>query len=59
MNLERAIKLQKQMPWKNIFHDLIHHCYRLISPSQLHEYQDEEGRRHKRPDIELDNLCPI
>ena len=51
MNLKRAKCLQKKMPYKKVFWDIIHSCYRLIEPSCLYEYQDEEGKWHKRDNV--------
>jgi len=48
MNFNKAINLQKLMPHKQIFFDTIHNCYRLICPSSLYEYQDENGKWRKR-----------
>jgi len=52
MNLNKAIQLQTKMPHKCIFFDMIHQCHRLILPSNLYEYQDENGQWHKRQNIE-------
>jgi len=57
MNLNRTKELQKKMPYKQIFYDLIHKCYRLIDPHQFYEYQDGEGKWHKRHNIA--NLIPV
>ena len=57
MNLHRAVRLQMRMPYKRIFLDAIHKCYRLIDTDELYEYKDAEGRRHKRQNV--DSLIPI
>ena len=51
MNFKRAEQLQKRMPWKQIFFDAIHKCYRLIAPSELYEYKDEEGKYRLRSNV--------
>lgn len=57
MNLKHAKRLQKIMPYKKIFYDMLYNCYRLIRPSELYEYQDEEGQFHKRPNSKNLKLC--
>ena len=52
MNLKKAKRLQQIMPYKKIFYDMLYNCYRLIKPSELYEYQDEECKNHKRPNTE-------
>ena len=52
MNLNRAKELRKKMPWKKIFYDTIHNCYRLICPTELYEYQDEMGKWYPRKNVE-------
>jgi hypothetical protein len=59
MTLESAEKLKAKMPWKQIFFDTFHNCYRLIHPKELHEYQDEEGKWYKRSVFQIKNLIPI
>jgi hypothetical protein len=56
MNLEAAKNLKKKMPWKKIYYDSINACYRLIRPTDLYEYFDEEtGRYIKRNNFETFN----
>ena len=57
MNYEQAQKLQLLMPYKQIFYDTVYLCYRLIDPSLLYSYQDEEGRWHERKDAQTLLLC--
>jgi len=52
MNLLKVKELQTRMPYKKIFYDTIYKCYRLICPTRLYEYIDEEGREHKRRNVE-------
>ena len=59
MTLTSAKKLQKKMPWKRIFFDKVHNCYRLIDPTKVYEYQGEEGHDHKRKEEDAQNLVPI
>jgi len=58
MNLVRAKSLQKKMPHKKIYLDTILKCYRLIDPNELYEYKDEQGRTHKRKNVEGLQLKP-
>ena len=51
MNLKSAKELQKRMPYKKIYLDLIYKCYRLINPNELYEYTDENGKLHKRHNV--------
>jgi hypothetical protein len=67
MNIDAAKKLQKKMPWKQIFFDSVWNCYRLIDPENLYHYQDETGywcnyqdkTGHKRKRINPETLIPI
>ena len=52
MNFVRAKCLQKIMPYKKIFFDTIHKCYRLIDPNDLYEYRDTEGKFHVRQNVD-------
>ena len=51
MTLKSAKELQKWMPYKKIYLDLIYKCHRLINPNELYEYKDEEGKSHKRHNV--------
>jgi len=51
MNLQRATSLQMKMPWKKIYLDIVHKCYRLIHPSEIHEYKDEYGKIQQRQNV--------
>jgi len=57
MTLEAAKKLQKKMPYKQIYFDSVHDCYRVLDPKTWHEYKDEAGKIHKR--IRPETLIPI
>lgn len=57
MTITSAKQLKKKMPYKQIFYDEINRCYRLINPFDLLYYKDEEGRVHKRKDVQF--LFPV
>lgn len=57
MDKNRAKELQKRMPYKHVFFDIIHRCYRLLDPTRLHQYQDEEGKYHDRQNVST--LIPV
>jgi len=57
MTLTNAKKLQKLMPYKRIYFDMVHDCYRLICPEEIFTYYDENGCGHKR--IHPETLIPI
>jgi hypothetical protein len=59
MTLEAAEKLKTQMPWKQIYFDIANECYRLIDPNEFYEYEDEEGKLHKRTAANHKALIPI
>ena len=57
MDIHAAKKLQKQMPYKDIYFDSVHDCYRLIDRSEWYAYRDEEGHLYNR--IDPEKLIPI
>ena len=48
MTLIAAKRLQKKMPYKKIYLDTVEDCYRLIDPTNLYHYLDDEGKSHIR-----------
>jgi len=51
MNQKQCQKMQKRMPYKQMFYDTLNACYRLIRLDELYEYRDEEGLIHKRHNV--------